>query len=165
MTVHMVHPCPSSYSGLRLSYMKSWPEHLHTTAKSHVCYRNWSGKLPNSPAIIWSLDGASHCSLKKKLKLDQLVFVFPHFPEIIRKHTLHFIINLQGIFEVSGDGFSLSFMSTGHVIKKKSIFWLLHATVCQKSAILSWSMWTLPTVCQSSYPKSVPYSSAGINLW
>lgn len=41
---------------------------------------------------------------EKKLKLDQLVFVFPHFPEIIRKHMLHFIINLQGIFEVSGDG-------------------------------------------------------------
>lgn len=40
----------------------------------------------------------------KNLKLEQLVFVFPHFPEIIRKHMLHFIINLQGIFEVSGDG-------------------------------------------------------------
>lgn len=39
----------------------------------------------------------------KKSKLEQVGFVFPYFPEITRKHMLHFIINLQGIFKVSED--------------------------------------------------------------
>jgi len=62
-------------------------------------------KVENSQILMkqcGSSDGVSHRFLKKS-KLEQVFFVFPHFPEIARKHMLHFIISLQGIFKVSGD--------------------------------------------------------------